>query len=312
VRESKAKDGKAMSEPRIGLVLGGGGARGITHVPVIEALDELGLKPTAIAGTSIGAVYGAGRAAGLSGADLRAMTLASFGNRAAALAKLWALRPKKLGDLLTSGFGLGQIDPEKILATFAGEAIRPRFEDLVIPLTVVATDFYGGRAALLTSGDLRRAVAASMAIPTLFRPVTIDGRVLVDGGIVEPVPVGALPVEVDLLVAVDVVSYPEPADGKALPGALEAVFGASQLMMQQLAAARFERHPPDVLIRPPVNHIRVLDFLEAKRILAESESVKEEAKRRIARLVEAHMAEPVANLEVPRRRRWLPLMLGRG
>ena len=300
-----------MSDPRIGLVLGGGGARGITHVPVIEALDELGLKPTAIAGTSIGAVYGAGRAAGLSGADLRAATLESFANRAAALAKLWALRPKKLGDLLTSGFGLGQIDPEKILTTFAGEAIRPRFEDLVIPLTVVATDFYGGRAAHLGSGDLRRAVAASMAIPTLFRPVVIDGRVLVDGGIVDPVPVGALPVEVDAVVAVDIVSYPEPADGKALPGALEAVFGSSQLMMQQIAAAGFERRPPDVLIRPPVNHIRVLDFLEAKRILADSLPMKEEAKRRIGRLVEAYTAEPTPTLEIPRRRRWLPAVLRR-
>jgi NTE family protein len=300
-----------MADPRIGLVLGGGGARGITHVPVIEALDDLGLAPAAIAGTSIGAIYGAGRAAGLTGADLRAVTLDSFANRAAALAKLWSLRPKKLGDLLTGGFGLGQIDPEKILGTFAGDAIRASFDDLVVPLTVVATDFYGGCAARLTTGDLRRAVAASMAIPTLFRPVVIDGRILVDGGIVEPVPVGALPVEVDLVIAVDVVSYPEPADGKVLPGALEAVFGSSQLMMQQLAAAQFERHPPDVLIRPPVNHIRVLDFLDAKRILAESDGVKEEAKRRIARLVEAHRTEPVEALAPARRRRWLPMIAGR-
>lgn len=298
-----------MTEPRIGLVLGGGGARGISHVPVIEALDELGLKVTAVAGTSIGAVYGAGVAAGLSGADLRAATLASFGNRAAALAKLWTLRPKKIGDLLTSGFGIGQIDPEKILGAFAGEAIRASFDDLVLPLAVVATDFYGGREAYLTKGDLRRAVAASIALPTVFRPVVIDGRVMVDGGILDPVPVGALPVEVDIVVAVDVVSYPEPADGKALPGALEAVFGSSQLMMQQIAAARFEQRPPDLLLRPPVNHIRVLDFLEAKKILAAGEPVKEEAKRRIHRLVEAHMAEPLPRLEPPRKRRWLPARL---
>lgn len=295
-----------MSEPRIGLVLGGGGARGIVHVPVIEALDELGVRPAAIAGTSIGAIYGAGRAGGLSGADLRALTLASFGNRAAALAKLWTLRPKKFGDILTSGFGLGQIDPEKILAVFAGEAIRPRFDDLVVPLCVVATDFYGGREERLTSGDLRRAVAASMALPTVFRPVAIDGRILIDGGIVDPVPVEALPVEVDLVVAVDVASYPEPADGRAMPGALEAMFGASQLMMQQIAAARFARRPPDVLIRPPLNHVRVLDFLEAKKVLAAGEATKEEAKRRIGRLIEAHMVEPTARLEAPKKRRWLP------
>lgn len=296
-----------MSGPRIGLVLGGGGARGIAHVPVIEALDELGLTPAAIAGTSIGAVYGAGRASGLSGAELRAITLDCFGNRAQALSRLWTLRPKKFADLLASGFGLGQIDPEKILATFGGAALRDTFEDLPIPLTVVATDYYGGGEACLMSGDLRRAVAASMAIPAVFRPVVIDGRVLVDGGVVDPVPVGALPVEVDLIVAVDIASFPEPADGKALPGALEVMFGSSQLMQQQIAATRFERTPPDVLIRPPVNHIRALDFLEAKKILAAAEASKEEAKRRIGRLIEAHEAEPVARLEPPRRRRWLPV-----
>ena len=296
-----------MSQPRIGLVLGGGGARGIAHVPVIEALDELGLRPSAIAGTSIGAVYGAGRASGLTGADLRAVTLDCFGNRATALARLWSLRPKKFADLLSSGLGLGQIDPEKILATFAGEAIRPTFEDLSIPLTVVATDYYGGGETCLMSGDLRRAVAASMAIPAVFRPVVIDGRVLVDGGVVDPVPVGALPVEVDLVVAVDIASYPEPAGGKALPGALEVMFGSSQLMQQQIAATRFARNPPDVLIRPPVNHVRALDFLEARSILAAAEPSKEEAKRRIGRLIEAHMAEPVHTLQPPKKRRWLAL-----
>ena len=296
-----------MSDPRIGLVLGGGGARGIAHVPVIEALDELGVKPAAIAGTSIGAVFGAGRASGLSGADLRALTLDCFGNRAAALARLWTLRPKKFADLLASGLGLGQLDPLKILTTFGGAAIRPTFEDLVVPLAVVATDYYGGGAACLMSGDLHRAVAASMAIPAVFRPVVLGGRVLVDGGVVDPVPVGALPVEVDFVVAVDIASYPEPADGRALPGALEAMFGSSQLMMQQIAAARFERNPPDVLIRPPVNHVRALDFLEARAVLAAAEPAKEEAKRRLSRLIEAHLAEPVARLEPPRKRRWLPV-----
>lgn len=294
-----------MADPRIGLVLGGGGARGITHVPVIEALDDLGVVPTAIAGTSIGAIYGAARAGGHSGAELRELTLASFGNRATALSKLWTLRPRRFGDLWAGGLGLGQLDPEKILHAFVGEAIPARFEDLVIPLTVIATDFYGASEARLGHGDLRRAVAASMALPTLFKPVTIDGRVLIDGGIVNPVPVDALPAEVDLIIAVDVVSFPEPADGRALPGALEAVFGASQLMMQQIAAARFERRPPDILIRPPVNHIRVLDFLEARKILAAGAATREDAKRRIGRLLESHLVEPLAALEPPKARRLL-------
>lgn len=273
--------------PRIGLVLGGGGARGIAHVAVIEALDEMGVVPAAIAGTSIGAIYGAARAGGLSGAELRAHTLSSFANRGSALAKLWTLRPKKLGDLLTGGWGLGQIAPERILEIFAADAFPATFADCAIPLAVVATDYYGGREAVLTQGPLRRAVAASIALPTLFKPVVIDGRVLLDGGIMNPIPVDALPVEVDIVVAVDVVSFPEPADGKVAPGALQAVFGASQLMQQQIAAFKFEARRPDLLIRPPVNDVRMLDFLAAEKVLAAAEPTKDEIKRRLGRLLEA-------------------------
>lgn len=273
--------------PRIGLALGGGGARGIAHVAVVEALDEMGVVPAAIAGTSIGAIYGAAWAGGLSGADLRARTLESFANRSAALAKLWTLRPKRWGDLLAGGIGLGQLSPERILEIFVGDALPATFADCPVPLAVVATDFYGGRETILSTGPLRRAVAASIALPTIFKPVVIDGRVLLDGGIMNPVPVDALPTEVDLVVAVDVVSFPEPADGETAPGALQAVFGASQLMQQQIAAFKFEARRPDLLIRPPVNDVRMLDFLAAEKVLAAAEPVKEEVKRRLGRLLEA-------------------------
>lgn len=273
------------TSPRIGLVLGGGGARGIAHVAVVEALDEMGVTPTAIAGTSIGAIYGAGRAGGLSGRDLRARTLASFANRTTALAKLWTLRPKKLGDLLTGG--LGQFSPERILEIFVGDAFPATFAECPIPLAVVATDYYGGREVVLREGGLRRAVAASIALPSIFEPVVVAGRVLMDGGIMNPVPVDALPVEVDVVVAVDVISFPEPADGKTAPGALQAIFGASQLMQQQIAAFKFEARRPDVLIRPPVNDVHMLDFLGAEKVLALAEPVKDEVKRRLGRLLEA-------------------------
>jgi NTE family protein len=276
-----------MSDPRIGLVLGGGGARGFAHVPVLEALDEMGLAPTAIAGTSIGAIYGAARAGGLTGAEIRARTLDIFGNRTAALSKLWSMRPKKLGDLLTGGFGIGQINSEKILEAFVGDALPETFEACAIPLAVVATDFYGGEEVIFSRGSLRPAVAASIALPTLFKPVVIDGRVLVDGGIMNPIPVDALPTEVDVVVAVDVVSFPEPREGRSLPSAMEAIFGSTQLLMQQIATARFERRRPDVLLRPPVNNVRVLDFLDAGKILEETAGVKEELKRKLGLVLEA-------------------------
>jgi NTE family protein len=288
-----------MSSPRIGLVLGGGGARGLGHIPVLEALDELGLVPAAIAGCSIGAIMGASRAAGLSGREIRERTLEVFGNRTAAIAKLWDLRPRRFADLLApGGLALGQLDAERVLATFVGDAIPPSFSDLVLPLTVMATDFYGAREVALRSGDLRKAVAASIALPVLFRPVLLDGRVLIDGGVHNPVPVDELPAALDYVIAVDVIGQPEPTESRVLPSATETIFGASQILMQAVAKAKFEKRPPDLLIRPMVNGFRVLDFLRAREILEASEGAKDEVKRRLERMIAAQPAEPVA-IEAP-------------
>lgn len=278
-----------MTSPRIGLVLGGGGARGFGHIPVIEALDELGLVPQAIAGTSIGAIMGASRAAGLSGAEIRERTLAVFGNRTAALGRLWDLRPKRFADFLPLG-KLGQFDAERVLSVFVGDAIPPSFSDLVVPTTIVATDFYGGCEVALRSGDLRRAVAASIALPAIFRPVLHDGRVLIDGGVQNPVPVDLLPSDIDLTIAVDVIGMPEPLPDRQFPGALESIFGASQILMQAVAQAKFEQRPPDLLVRPTVNTFRVLDFLRAREILEATSVTKDEVKHRLERMIEAHPA----------------------
>ncbi|MBT9289457.1 patatin-like phospholipase family protein [Prosthecodimorpha staleyi] len=284
-----------MSDPRIGLVLGGGGARGFAHIPVIEALDELGLVPAAIAGTSIGAIMGASRGSGLTGREIRERTLEVFGNRAAALGKLWDLRPRRFADILApGGLALGQLDAERILSVFVGDAIAPTFADLVIPTAIVATDFYASGEIALRSGDLRKAVAASIALPVVFRPVLHDGRVLIDGGVHNPVPVDHVPDGLDFVIAVDVIGQPEPVDGKALPGALETIFGASQILMQAVAKGKFEKRPPDLLIRPAVSGFRVLDFLRAREILEATDATKDEVKRRLERLIAAHPAEPVA------------------
>ncbi len=87
-----------MREPRIGLALGGGGARGMTHIPVLEAFDDLGIKPHAIAGSSIGSILGAAYAGGMTGSEIRAIALDTFRDRNAALSRLWQLRPKRFTD----------------------------------------------------------------------------------------------------------------------------------------------------------------------------------------------------------------------
>jgi NTE family protein len=285
---------RSLGHPTIGLALGGGGARGFGHIPVIEAFDELGLKVSALSGTSIGAIFAAGYAAGNDGKAMREMALGLFANRATALSKLWQLRPKSMSDLWNGkGLGLGQLEPERILDAFVPDAIPRDFADLKCPLAVVSTDFYGWGAHVSTAGPLRPAVAASMAIPVIFKPVSLDGRVLVDGGVVNPVPVDVLP-KTDLVVAVDVIAYPESSDPKRIPSATEAIFGATQLLMQAVVKEKLIQRPPDLLVRPEVHGFAVLDFLRAKEILAATGPIKDTVKRRLERLLSASPGETMA------------------
>jgi len=274
-----AEGGKAS--PRIGLALGGGGARGFAHVPVIEALDELGLKPIVIAGTSMGAIIGAGYAAGMTGLAIRNYSVELFSRRSEVIARLWKLRPRTVGDLFSQG--ITQLDAERVVRTFLPEILPEDFSDLSIPLKAIATDFYGWGEAVLDSGSLRRAVAASAAIPVLFRPVVIDGRVLIDGGISNPLPFDHLGEDCDITIAVDVIGGPVGGHSKP-PGSSEAMFGAAQLFMQAITREKLRSsRPPTILIRAPPNAYRVLDFMKAADILDAAAPVKDELKRKMER-----------------------------
>src|SRR5687768_17143204 len=159
-------------ESRIGLALGGGGARGMVHVLVCEVFDELGIKPAMIAGTSIGAIIGAGYAAGFSGRDMRDSACAFYGKRRDVLTRLWRARPLAFTGLLRGRSLSAQFDPNVILDTFVpGFHLLPEsFEELSIPLKIIACDFYAWNECVLSEGPLKPAVAASIAIPALFRP----------------------------------------------------------------------------------------------------------------------------------------------
>lgn len=270
--------------PRIGLALGGGGARGLAHVHVLEAFDELGIRPVAITGTSIGAIIGAGYAAGLSGREVRETISAIFARSADVWAKVWQLRPKSFSELF--GSGLVQFDAERTLDLFLPPSIPADFSALTIPFTVVAADFYGCAEVEIATGPLRPAIAASIALPILFRPIELDGRVLIDGGVVNPLPFDKLPADVDLTVAVDVVGMPVRPPNRPIPNATESIFGASQILMQTVTSEKLKSRSPDVLIRPPVDIFRVLDFLKATAILKSTASVKDDAKRQIEAALE--------------------------
>jgi NTE family protein len=264
---------------RYAVSFGGGGARGISHIHVIEALDELGIRPVAISGSSIGAIMGAGMAAGMTGREIREYTIETVGNRGSLLNRLWSLGPATMRDKL-GGFRFGHFNLELIIDAFLPPQVPKDFADLQIPLKISATDYYGQAEVVLESGELRTAIAASAAIPGLFMPVRVNGRIMIDGGVFNPVPYEHLMELADIVIAVDVVGAPE-GDGTHPPNRLDSLFGASQLTMQASIALKLKLHPPHVFLRPNVNRFGVLDFFKAREILQESEAVKDELKRAI-------------------------------
>lgn len=266
--------------PTIGLALGGGGARGLAHIHVIEVLDEMGIRPSVIAGASIGAIMGAAMAAGLSGRDIRDHALSTVGSRAEAMNRIWSLRPTTIADAWTNGFRVGQFNLERILRAFLPAGIPDRFEDLHIPLKVVTADFYGQREHVCEAGDLFAAIAASAALPAVFMPVRIDDRIMIDGGLWNPVPFDLLRGRTDIVIGVDVIGKPE-GDGDTVPNRIDSLFGASQLTMASITAMKLREGAPDIYLKPEVGRFRVLDFLRAGEVLAATAPVREDLKRQL-------------------------------
>lgn len=274
--------------PSFAVAFGGGGARGLAHINVIEVLDELGIRPTMIAGSSIGAIMGAGMASGMTGADIRDYAHSILSRRAEVASRLWKTRPGSIAEAIQTGLKVTQFDIERILKAFLPEEIPERFEDLAIPLKVTATDFYGHRMAVFSEGELNSALAASAAIPAVFRPVVRDGVVLIDGGIYNPVPFDLLHGAADIVIAVDVVGAPEPQSGRR-PNSIDLMFGATQLMMQSITAAKLQQTQPDILLKPSVSRFRVLDFMKVNAVLADTAGVKDELRRAVDAAVGAYV-----------------------
>ena len=267
-----------MSAPKIGLVLGGGGARGLAHIHVLEALDELGIKPNAIVGCSIGSILGASYAAGLSGKEIGEKAIENLGFPHKVMSKLWKLR-KFSGTF--GGGNISQFDARHTLELFVGDNVPANFNDLSIPLTVVATDFYKCTAVKIQTGDLKQAVAASFAIPVIFRPVRFEEVVMIDGGIANPLPIDLLPSKIDLVIAVDVTGTPQQKFYRKVPSTTEAIFGSTQILMQNIIQQKLNVNKPDVLIKPEIPKIRVLDFMKVQNILKITKSVKEQTMQQI-------------------------------
>ena len=257
---------------RVALALGAGGARGLSHIAVFEALDELGVRPVAIAGSSIGAVAGAVYAAGMNGKALRRYVIDLAHNRAEVWRRLMLARAGTIGDMFSGDFTAAvRLDAEKLVAQFLPDLVPDDFGALGIPLAVVASDLYGRREVALAAGPLRPALAASIALPTIMRPVVFGERVLIDGGATNPLPFDLLRGRADIIVAVDISGSPTE-ERKDVPNTIESLYATVLVMTSAIINEKLKREAPDLLVRPNVGTFRLLDFFQASAILRVAEA----------------------------------------
>ena len=291
------------ARPRVAIALGGGGARGLAHVLALEALDELGIVPAAIAGTSIGAIIGANYAAGMTGREMRAFALRLFANRTELLRQIASRWPGSIGTLWNP-FTPALLNGEALVEILMPETLPLDFDRLSIPFVAVATDFYAQEQVLFEKGPLLPAIAASSALPALMTPVEHEGRVLIDGGFVNPTPFDILYERADITVAIDVTGTTRTRHPKKLPNSLEVSIGAAQITLASIVKEKLKTGGPDVLVRPAVNQFAAMDFFKAAEILEAAEPAKDELKRKFEAAMERLLrqgTEP-AQLEDKRRR----------
>ncbi|AUL99462.1 patatin [Rhodocyclaceae bacterium] len=284
------------SRPMIGVALGGGAARGWAHLGVLAALEEEGVRPDVIAGCSIGALVGAAYASG----KLAELTQ-------------WAesLDWQKVVSMLDIGLKGGLIRGDKVVQYCARHFMATDFQRLSMPFACVATELDSGREVWLRQGEVADAVRASIALPGLIAPVMRNGRILVDGGLVNPVPVSLCrAMGADLVVAVDVGTDlvgrmrrrmsqhdlspdswgqrllsmvglgngDDDSDTPSLPSLATILTASINIMQMRIARSRLAGEPADVLITPRVAQLRIMDFDHAAEAIAEGRAAVERAR----------------------------------
>ncbi|MFU8896167.1 MAG: patatin-like phospholipase family protein [Gammaproteobacteria bacterium] len=265
----------------VGLALGSGGAGGLAHIAMLEVFEELSIRPDAISGTSIGAIVGALYAAGLDSQEIRALFI-EFGE--SAMNPFAGLLDGGDGvgwtDLLDFDFANGGLISADGFLELVGQHIEARdFADLDIPLQIVATDYWSGEAVVFDEGDLMRAIKASMAVPGLFAPVKDGDRLLIDGGVANPLPWDLLAGQ-DLIVAIDVTGIRAPSpDGP--PGLTMLLFKSFEIMQQSLIREKYAAAPPDIYIKPELDDVRLLHFDRVDEVISKADRAADELRGRL-------------------------------
>ena len=269
-----------VPEPRIALVLGGGAARGFAHVGVIRVLEQERIPVDLVVGTSVGSLIGALYAGERSSFELE-----------------WAAFQLKQEDLFDFGVwnavaGMGLAKGDKLEAFVKGKVKQQNIEQLPLEFSAVATDLNWGKRVVLDKGSVARAVRASSAIPGVFEPVGHDGKLLVDGGVVDNIPVDvAREKGADLVIAVDI---SEDVGNVNIKNLVDVLLQATNIMFAVNVAN--QRGAADVLVSPKVGGIGMLDFTQRKQAMDAGIVAAREAMPRIRDAVARWKAKKAAEL----------------
>jgi NTE family protein len=270
---------------KLGLALGGGGARGGAHITVLGALEDAGLRPDLITGTSIGGLVGGLYAAGLSADEM-----------------ITFFRQVTFGQIFARPGGEPSLTNNSKFTTLLERTIgRPTFDELQVPLAVVAVDLISRREVVLDEGDVVTALLATTAFPIVLPPVTREGQLLVDGGLLNNVPFDVARARgATHVVAVDLsnsLPYGSPAEIPSGSGLVARALAMTQrtalwqvlttvtdIVTTQSVKARMAISPPDLMIRPEVGTIGIFDFHRLDEGLQAGEQAIEEVEEQLEQL----------------------------
>jgi len=282
-----------MTGPRLGIALGSGSARGWAHIGILRALADLGVRPTVVAGASVGALVGA-----------------AYANDKLDALEAWvcALTQRDVWRLMDATFrGGGIMTGNRLMGAIAASVGDTPIEQLPIPFGAVATDLYTGEEVWLREGPMMHVVRASSGVPGLFAPAWHQGRWLIDGGVVNPIPVSMCrALGADTVIAVDLSrsvtragqraqlsadSKPPAAateEGSAMmkkwsglvdgmvesfrskrqePGLLEAMTSSVNIMQDRITRSRLAIEPAEILLRPRMDDFQLMDFHRARQAI---------------------------------------------
>ncbi|MBH9554209.1 patatin-like phospholipase family protein [Inhella gelatinilytica] len=239
---------RVLKAPKVALALGGGAARGFAHIGVIQVLEEAGIRPDLVVGTSAGSLVAALYASGKSGAELARLA-----------------ETMDEGAITDWSFPLkGLIKGEALARYVRAQTGGRNLEQLPMPLGIVATQLADGQGVMFRTGDTGLAVRASSAVPAVFQPVEINGKAFVDGGLVAPVPVRfARQMGAEVVIAIDISSPPNPqlkTDPFSMLMQTVAIMGRS--------INALELREAEVVLRPELNGVASSDFTARKQAIA--------------------------------------------